>query len=148
MPLILVADDDPTVVIALQFLLEQAGFKVAAARDGQEALEAMQRDVPDLLLLDVMMPRLSGYDVCERVRGSPAWRHVPIIMLTAKGGIVEARKGLALGADAYMTKPFGTQELLGRINELLARRTCESDQVSASSSPAAMRTPVIEPSAA
>ena len=118
---ILVADDDPTVVVALQHLLEQAGFKVVVAQDGQEALEAMDREVPDLLLLDVMMPRLSGYDVCERVRSRPAWRHVRILMLTARGGVIEARKGLALGADDYMTKPFSTRELLDRIKALLVR---------------------------
>ena len=118
---ILVADDDPTVVVALQHLLEQAGFKVVVAQDGQEALEAMDREVPDLLLLDVMMPRLSGYDVCERVRSRPAWRHVRILMLTARGGVIEARKGLALGADDYMTKPFSTRELLDRIKALLFR---------------------------
>jgi len=121
MPSILVADDDPAVIVALQHLLEQAGFDVAVAQDGQEALEAMGREVPDLLLLDVMMPRLSGYDVCERVRETPAWRHVRILMLTAKGGLVEARKGLALGADDYMTKPFSTRELLDRIRALLSR---------------------------
>jgi len=119
---ILVADDDPTVVVALQHILEQAGFRVVVAQDGQEALEAMGREVPDLLLLDVMMPRLSGYDVCERVRGTPAWRHVRILMLTAKGGLIEARKGLALGADDYMTKPFSTRELLSRIMALLSRQ--------------------------
>jgi len=119
MPLILIADDDPTVVIALQHLLEHSGFRVLVAHDGQDALEAMRGEVPDLILLDVMMPRLSGYDVCERVRASPEWRHVRILMLTAKGGVVEARKGLALGADGYMTKPFSTHELLAKIRRLL-----------------------------
>ena len=118
---ILIADDDPTVVVALQYLLEKAGFRVIVARDGQEALDAMKREVPDLLVLDVMMPRLSGYDVCERVRESPVWRHTRILMLTAKGGAIEERKGLALGADGYMTKPFASQDLLGRIDRLLTR---------------------------
>jgi DNA-binding response OmpR family regulator len=122
---ILIADDDQTVVISLQYLLEQAGFQVVVAHDGQEVLDAMRLHVPDLLLLDVMMPRLSGYDVCERIRESPTWRHVGILMLTAKGGEIEARKGLALGADDYMTKPFATQELLSRIKRLLSRQTCE-----------------------
>jgi len=122
---ILIADDDQTVVVSLQYLLEQAGFQVVVAHDGQEALDAMRRDVPDLLLLDVMMPRLSGYDVCERIRESPTWRHVRILMLTAMGGEIEARKGLALGADDYMTKPFATQELLSRIKRLLSKQTCE-----------------------
>jgi DNA-binding response OmpR family regulator len=118
---ILIADDDQTVVVALQYLLENAGFRVIVARDGQEALDAMKREVPDLLLLDVMMPRLSGYDVCERVRESPVWRHTRILMLTAKGGAIEERKGLALGADGYMTKPFASNDLLGRIDRLLSR---------------------------
>ena len=122
---ILIADDDQTVVMSLQYLLEQAGFQVVVAHDGQEALDAMRRHVPDLLLLDVMMPRLSGYDVCERIRESPTWRHVRILMLTAMGGEIEARKGLALGADDYMTKPFATQELLSRIKRLLSKQTCE-----------------------
>jgi DNA-binding response OmpR family regulator len=119
---ILVADDDPTVVVALQHILEQAGFRVIVARDGQEALEAMSREVPDLLLLDIMMPRLSGYDVCERVRACAAWRHVRILMLSARGNPIEARKGLALGADDYMTKPFATGDLLRRIRELLSQK--------------------------
>ena len=116
---ILIADDDPTIVVSLQYLLEQAGYAVRVARDGQEALEALAQALPDLLLLDVMMPRLSGYDVCQRVRESAQWRRVRILMLTAKGGAVEARKGLALGADGYMTKPFATQELLRQVAELL-----------------------------
>jgi DNA-binding response OmpR family regulator len=119
MKTILIADDDPTIVVSLQFLLEQAGYAVRVARDGQEALDAMASEVPDLLLLDVMMPRLSGYDVCQRVRESGILRQVRILMLTARGGAVEARKGLALGADGYMTKPFATQELLSHIRELL-----------------------------
>ncbi|HUG23980.1 response regulator transcription factor [Piscinibacter sp.] len=122
---ILIADDDQTIVVSLQYLLEQAGYQVVVAHDGQEALDAMRRHVPDLLLLDVMMPRLSGYDVCERIRESPTWRHVRILMLTAMGGEIEARKGLALGADDYMTKPFATQDLLSRIKRLLSRQTCE-----------------------
>jgi DNA-binding response OmpR family regulator len=119
MKTILIADDDPTIVVSLQFLLEQAGYKVRVARDGQEAMDALAREVPDLLLLDVMMPRLSGYDVCQRVREDRRCKRVRILMLTAKGGAVEARKGLALGADGYMTKPFATQELLAQIRELL-----------------------------
>ena len=119
MKTILIADDDPTIVVSLQYLLEQAGYAVRVARDGQEALDAIEQSLPDLMLLDVMMPRLSGYDVCQRVRESPQWRRLRILMLTAKGGAVEARKGLALGADGYMTKPFATQELLRQVAELL-----------------------------
>lgn len=116
---ILIVDDEPNIVISLEFLLERDGWRVQVARDGQEALDAMQRDVPDLVLLDVMLPRVSGYDVCQRIRERPAWRSVRVLMLTAKGREVEMAKGLALGADGYVTKPFSTGELLARIRALL-----------------------------
>lgn len=117
---VLIADDEPNIVISLEFLLEQAGYRIRVAHDGQEALEAIQRQPPDLVLLDVMMPRLSGYDLCQRIRENPAWQHMRIVMLTAKGREVEVSKGLALGADAYITKPFSTQELLAQVRDLLA----------------------------
>jgi len=116
---ILIADDEPNIVISLEYLLEQAGYRVLIARDGQEALDNLQREQPDLVLLDVMMPRLSGYDVCQKIRENPAWRHIRIVMLTAKGREVEVHKGLALGADTYITKPFSTQELLAQIRKQL-----------------------------
>ena len=119
MKTVLIADDEPNIVISLEFLLERGGYRVLVARDGQEAMEAMQRETPDLLLLDVMMPRLSGYDVCERVRQNPAWAGVKVIMLTARGREVEMTKGLALGADAYVTKPFSTRDLLELIRRQL-----------------------------
>jgi len=120
MKTILIADDEPNIVISLEFLLQQDGYRVEVARDGVEAMEAIAAHVPDLVLLDVMLPRLSGYDVCQRVRQNPAWREVKILMLTAKGREVEVAKGMALGADAYVTKPFSTQELLARIRDQLA----------------------------
>jgi DNA-binding response OmpR family regulator len=116
---ILIVDDEPNIVISLEFLLEREGWRVQIARDGQEALDALARDVPDLVLLDVMLPRVSGYDVCQRMRENPAWRGVRVLMLTAKGREVEVTKGLALGADGYVTKPFSTEELLARIRGLL-----------------------------
>lgn len=119
---VLIADDEPNIVISLEFLLEQAGYRIRVAHDGQEALEAIQRQPPDLVLLDVMMPNLSGYDLCQKIRENPAWQHMRIVMLTAKGREVEASKGLALGADAYITKPFSTQELLAQVRDLLADR--------------------------
>lgn len=119
---VLIADDEPNIVISLEFLLEQAGYRIRVAHDGQEALEAIQRQPPDLVLLDVMMPNLSGYDLCQRIRENPAWQHMRIVMLTAKGREVEVSKGLALGADAYITKPFSTQELLAQVRDLLADR--------------------------
>jgi DNA-binding response OmpR family regulator len=117
---VLIADDEPNIVISLEFLLEQAGYRVLVAHDGQEALEVIQRQPPDLVLLDVMLPRLSGFDVCQRIRENPQWQHMRIVMLTAKGREVEISKGLALGANAYITKPFSTQELLAQIGAQLA----------------------------
>jgi DNA-binding response OmpR family regulator len=116
---ILIVDDEPNIVISLEFLLERDGWRVQVARDGQEALEAIEREPPALVLLDVMLPRLSGYDVCQRIRERPAWRGVRVLMLTAKGREVEMAKGLALGADGYVTKPFSTGELLSHIRALL-----------------------------
>jgi DNA-binding response OmpR family regulator len=116
---ILIVDDEPNIVISLEFLLEREGWQVQIARDGQEALEAIERDPPALVLLDVMLPRLSGYDVCQRIRERPAWRGMRVLMLTAKGREVEMAKGLALGADGYVTKPFSTDELLACIRALL-----------------------------
>lgn len=112
---VLIADDEPNIVISLEFLLEQAGYQVLVAHDGQEALDAIRRQTPDLVLLDVMLPRLSGFDVCQKIRENPDWQDVRVVMLTAKGREVEVSKGLALGADAYITKPFSTQELLAEI---------------------------------
>ncbi|MDA7089148.1 response regulator [Pseudomonas sp. SA3-5] len=117
---VLIADDEPNIVISLEFLLEQAGYQVMVAHDGQEALESIERQPPDLVLLDVMLPRLSGFDVCQKIRENPAWQHMRIVMLTAKGREVEISKGLALGANAYITKPFSTQELLAQIGAQLA----------------------------
>ena len=117
---VLIADDEPNTVISLEFLLEQAGYQVLVAHDGQEALEAIQRQPPDLVLLDVMLPRLSGFDVCQKIRENPDWQHMRIVMLTAKGREVEISKGLALGANAYIPKPFSTQELLAQISAQLA----------------------------
>jgi DNA-binding response OmpR family regulator len=117
---VLIADDEPNIVISLEFLLEQAGYQVMVAHDGQEALEAIQRQPPDLVLLDVMMPRLSGFDVCQKIRENPQWQHIRVVMLTAKGREVEISKGLALGANAYITKPFSTQALLAQVGAQLA----------------------------
>ena len=119
---VLIADDEPNIVISLEFLLQQDGYQVQVVHDGQQALEAIQRQAPDLVLLDVMMPHLSGFDVCQKIRENPAWQRMRIVMLTAKGREVEVAKGLALGADAYITKPFSTQVLLAQVRDLLADR--------------------------
>ena len=117
---ILVVDDEPNIVLSLEFLINQAGFQVRTASDGEAALAAIATETPDLVLLDVMMPRKNGYEVCQAIRANPDWKGVRIIMLTAKGREVEREKGLALGADDYITKPFSTQEVVERVRELLA----------------------------
>jgi len=116
---VLIADDEPNIVTALEFLLQRNGHGVYVARNGHAALKLVDQYQPDLVLLDVMMPVKSGYEVCQRMRERADWRHIKIIMLTAKGRGVEMSKGLSIGADLYMTKPFSTQELVARINELL-----------------------------
>lgn len=120
-PSILVADDEPNIVISLEYLLKRAGYSVRIARDGQEALDAIEASAPDLLLLDVMMPRKNGFEVCQAVRANDALSGVRILMLTAKGRDTDQAKGQALGADGYMTKPFSTQALLAQVAELLGR---------------------------
>jgi DNA-binding response OmpR family regulator len=117
---VLIADDEPNIVTALEFLLHRSGYEVRVARNGEEALQRVESFTPDLVLLDVMMPRISGYEVCRRVRECADWKHIKIIMLSAKGWEAEVSKGVALGADLYVTKPFSNSELVGRIDALLA----------------------------
>jgi len=117
---ILIADDEPNIVISLEFLLRRAGFEVSVARTGEDALAQAAQVRPDLILLDVMLPLKSGFDVCRMLRGDHALGQVRIVMLTARGRESEVAKGLALGADAYMTKPFATRELLDCVQRLLA----------------------------
>jgi len=116
---ILIADDEPNIVAAVEFLLQRSGYEVHVARDGDEALKLIEACSPDLVLLDVMMPLRSGYEVCKRIREHPAWRHIKIIMLSAKGRDAEVSKGLSIGADLYVTKPFSTRDLMGKISTLL-----------------------------
>jgi len=117
---ILIADDEPNIVTALEFSLRRGGHEVFIARNGEEALSLVGTCSPDLVLLDVMMPLHSGYEVCRRLRETADWRHIKVIMLSAKGREVEVGKGLAVGADLYVTKPFSTRELMAKINALLA----------------------------
>lgn len=118
---ILIADDEPNIVISLEFLMKREGFEVLIANDGEEAVRRIRGDRPDLVLLDVMMPKKSGFEVCQEVKADPGLADVRILMLTAKGRDTEVAKGLALGADAYMTKPFSTKELVERVRSLLER---------------------------
>jgi DNA-binding response OmpR family regulator len=116
---ILVVDDEPSIVLSLEFLMKEAGYTVRVATDGEAALRAISAAPPDLVLLDVNLPKRNGYEVCEAVRANPAWKEVRIIMLTAKGRDVERQKGLAMGADDYVTKPFSTHEVVQKVRALL-----------------------------
>jgi DNA-binding response OmpR family regulator len=116
---VLIVDDEPNIVTALDYLLSRSGYEVRAASNGEEALRQVQDFAPDLVLLDVMLPRKSGYDVCQRIRERPEWSAIRIVILSAKGREAEVSKGLALGADQYITKPFSNAELVARIGQLL-----------------------------
>lgn len=117
---VLVVDDEPNIVVSLEFLMQQAGFQVITAFDGETALARLSDGAPDLLLLDISLPGISGFDVLEHLRGAESTAGLPVIMLTAHGREVEREKGLALGADDYVTKPFSTQALVAKVKELLA----------------------------
>jgi DNA-binding response OmpR family regulator len=116
---ILIVDDEPNIVVSLEFLMRQKGYVVKVVSNGKDALDAFGEFGPDLVLLDVMMPLLSGYELCQKVRANPAWANIKIIMLSAKGRDVEVTKGIAVGADAYVTKPFSTKDLVAKVAQLL-----------------------------
>jgi len=119
-PKVLYVEDEPDIrAVAIEFLLRREGFEVLVASDGEEALAKVRAERPDLVLLDVMMPRMNGFDVCQALRADPDLGGTRILMLTAKGRDTEVSKGLGLGADGYMTKPFSTKELLAEVRKLL-----------------------------
>jgi len=119
---ILIVDDEPSIVISLEYLMKRAGWTTAVAVDGEAALKAIEAEPPDLVILDVMLPRLSGFEVCRRLRADPRWKGLKVLMLTAKGRETEVARGLELGADAYVTKPFSTQELVAQVRALLGQQ--------------------------
>ena len=116
---VLIVDDEPNIVLSLEFLMNKEGYEVRSAGNGEEAMAAIAEKTPDLILLDVMMPRKDGYEMCQELRANPSWKDIKIIMLTAKGRDVEREKGLALGADDYITKPFSTREVVEKVKAML-----------------------------
>lgn len=116
---ILITDDEPNIVISLEFLLQNNGYEVRVAGNGDEALKMLDEFAPDLVLLDVMLPVKSGFEVCQKIRETAAYGNIKIVMLTAKGRDMEVAKGRALGADAYITKPFSTKELIAEVRRIL-----------------------------
>ena len=116
---ILIADDEPDIVTSLEFLMRGGDYEVRVAINGEEALRLAESFRPDVVLLDVMMPQRSGFEVCQKIRANPALQEIKIIMLTAKGRDAERDRGLNLGANAYVTKPFSTKELMNTVRGLL-----------------------------
>jgi DNA-binding response OmpR family regulator len=116
---VLIADDEPNIVMSLEFLMQTAGYEIRIASDGEEALRALAEFRPDLILLDAMMPKVNGYEVLQAIRQTPGLENIKIVMLTAKGRDVDVEKGLGMGADAYVTKPFATRGLLATVREML-----------------------------
>ena len=120
-PLILVVEDEPALATLLRYNLEKEGFAVAEAHDGEEALLQLSERTPDAVLLDWMLPQVSGLEICRRIRRTPQWRGLPVIMLTAKGEEADRVRGLEGGADDYVVKPFGVTELLARLKAVMRR---------------------------
>ena len=118
---ILVVDDEPNILMSIEYILDMEGYEVHRARDGEEALSVAERIRPDLILLDVSMPRKDGYEVCRILREREDMAGTKVIMLTAKGQALEKKKGLEVGADEYVTKPFSAVDLLEKILSLVER---------------------------
>jgi DNA-binding response OmpR family regulator len=116
---VLIAEDEPNIAVSLEYLMQQSGYEIQTVTNGIDALRAAREFRPDLMLLDIMLPLKNGFEVCQSMRETPELSGVKIIMLTAKGRDTELAKGLALGADAYITKPFATRELLETVKRLL-----------------------------
>ncbi|MBW2368359.1 MAG: response regulator [Deltaproteobacteria bacterium] len=116
---ILIVDDEPNITMPLEFLLKQHGYRVSVATGGEEALEKIISDKPDLVLLDTMLPGIDGFEVCEVMRLNPKWKDIKIILLTAKGTDVNIATGPVLGADAYITKPFSNADIIENVKGLL-----------------------------
>jgi DNA-binding response OmpR family regulator len=119
---VLIVDDEPNIVLSLKFLISQQGYEVRTAYSGEEALQALSERLPDLILLDVMMPKPDGYQVCQKIRATPEWKDIPVIMLTAKRRDLERQKGYVMGADDYITKPFATHELVSKVRAMLKEK--------------------------
>jgi len=120
---ILIVDDEPNIVLALELLMKKEGYEVHTVSDGERAVQAAKELRPDLILLDIMMPKMDGYEVCQSIRSDALLKDVSIIMLTAKGREVEREKGMALGADLYITKPFSTRQVVMKVREILTAKS-------------------------
>lgn len=118
---ILIVEDEPNIVVPLRFIMEENGYEVSVAFTGEEAVQILAREKPDLILLDIMLPGMDGYELCQMIRQKPDWEDIRIIFLTALGREANMAKGLALEADAYITKPFSNKEVVDKIKELIKK---------------------------
>jgi len=123
---VLVCDDEPYIVESVSYVVRKAGYDVVVAEDGLEALNAGKREKPDLIFLDIMMPKISGYEVCRQLKEDPATRTSYIVMLTARGQEEDERKALDMGADEFMTKPFSPRKMRAKLDEILGKPDSKS----------------------
>lgn len=121
-PKILVVDDDPFILMSLEFLMKKSGYSVVIARNGTEALNALTVERPNLILLDIMMPDVDGYAICEHIKSSPMLAAIKVIFLSAKTKQIDIQKGYDVGADLFITKPFSTRALKQQVADLLAKK--------------------------
>ena len=119
---VLIVDDEPNILISLEFLLTKGGFQVFVARDGQEALDIIKAELPALVLLDIMMPNVDGYEVCQYIKNGSLLNHIKVVFLSAKTKDEDIEKGYAMGADLYLTKPFSTRNLMKEIKALTEQK--------------------------
>ena len=118
MPRVLIVDDEPNILLSLDYLLRKNGHQVSVARNGTEALQQIEEHPPEIVLLDIMMPDVDGYEICTRIKSDPTTQHIKVVFLSAKSKKADIEKGLSLGADMYLLKPFSNKEILQRIQQL------------------------------
>ena len=120
---ILIVDDEPNILMSLEFLMKKEGHKVFIARDGAEAFDIIEANIPDIVLLDIMMPKVDGYQVCEFIKKHDAYKHAKVVFMSAKSKEADISKGLELGASLYVLKPFSTRDLMVKVNMLIRELT-------------------------
>ncbi|MBU1341399.1 MAG: response regulator [Proteobacteria bacterium] len=116
---ILIVDDEPNIIVPLEFLMEQNNYEVKVAENGEQALDFISTFGPDLILLDIMLPGIDGYEVCQKIRKNPKFKHIKIVFLSAMARTIDIAKGMGLAADDYITKPFSNSYVVERVGELL-----------------------------
>jgi DNA-binding response OmpR family regulator len=124
---IIIVNDEPSIAVPLEFLMQHNGYDVLVAQSGEEAVELISKNIPDLILLDVMLPGINGFEVCEIIKLNPDWKKIKVIFLTAHDSELDIAKGLMLGADDYITKPFSNATLVGKVKNLLSCPTNEEE---------------------